>query len=81
MRCAIDRSLQSGSGKDLAPPGIAHSMPVACRRKRPTGGGSYCEASCRVAERDEIAAERKVLWWTIPIAKLKGRRNPTRTEL
>lgn len=46
----------------------------------------YLWTGCRGAEivameRDEIATERKVLWWTIPIAKLKGRRNPARTEL
>ncbi len=46
----------------------------------------YLWTGCRGAEivameRDEIAAERKVLWWTIPVAKLKGRRNPARTEL
>jgi integrase len=46
----------------------------------------YLWTACRGAEiiameRDEIATERKVLWWTIPVAKLKGRRNPARTEL
>jgi integrase len=46
----------------------------------------YLWTACRGAEivameRDEIATARKVLWWTIPVAKLKGRRNPTRTEL
>jgi hypothetical protein len=29
-------------------------------------------------ERHEGALERKVLWWTIPVAKLKGRRSPMR---
>lgn len=46
----------------------------------------YLWTACRGAEivameRDEIATERKVLWWTIPVGKLKGRRNPGRTEL
>jgi len=46
----------------------------------------YLWTACRGAEivsmeRDEVAAVRKVLWWTIPVAKLKGRRNPTRTDL
>ena len=46
----------------------------------------YLWTACRGAEivameRSEIASERKVLWWTIPVAKLKGRRNPLRTEL
>lgn len=46
----------------------------------------YLWTACRGAEivameRDEIATERKVLWWTIPVAKLKGRRNPVRTAL
>ena len=46
----------------------------------------YLWTACRGAEivameRHEIATVRKVLWWTIPVAKLKGRRNPARTEL
>ena len=46
----------------------------------------YLWTACRGAEivameRNEIATARKVLWWTIPVAKLKGRRSPTRTEL
>lgn len=46
----------------------------------------YLWTACRGAEivaleREEVAAVRKVLWWTIPVAKLKGRRNPGRTEL
>lgn len=46
----------------------------------------YLWTACRGAEivameRHEVALERKVLWWTVPVAKLKGRRSPVRTPL
>lgn len=46
----------------------------------------YLWTACRGAEivaleRHEVASERKVLWWTVPVAKLKGRRSPVRTPL
>lgn len=46
----------------------------------------YLWTACRGAEivameRGEIALEKRVLWWTIPVHKLKGRRHPARTAL
>jgi integrase len=46
----------------------------------------YLWTACRGAEivameRSEIAMEKGVLWWTIPVPKLKGRRHPVRTAL
>jgi len=46
----------------------------------------YLWTACRGAEivameRDEITTEAKTLWWTIPVAKLKGRRSPVRIPL
>lgn len=46
----------------------------------------YLWTACRGAEivameRHEVALERRALWWTVPVAKLKGRRSPVRTPL
>lgn len=46
----------------------------------------YLWTACRGAEivameRHELAQADGVLWWTIPVRKLKGRRHPVRTDL
>lgn len=84
----IDGRSQGGAKRSLSETEVAKLLAFLPNFSRDVEDALilYLWTACRGAEivameRGELTTEKRVLWWTIPVHKLKGRRHPARTEL